>query len=206
MAGPYPRYPDGSAGPQPSQSRYNEPYPSQPFAAQQQSAEEYPRRRRWRLLAVSLLVVAVLAGTGVAIVYAVRADTARSDVAAGFTPPAAEAAIQNFLDALSEGDTDTIARNTLCGMYDAVKDLRSDKALARLASKAFRDQFSRVEVTSIDKIVLLSSNQAQVLFTMRVNPANRASQKAEEQATAALLYQDNRLLVCQYLLRSGGQF
>ncbi len=76
--------------------------------------------------------------------------------------------------ALSNGDTETIARNNLCGMYDAVKDRRGDHALARLASDAFRRQFTRAEVTSIDKIVLSSSYQAQVLFTMRVAPASGA--------------------------------
>ena len=53
-------------------------------------------------------------------------------------------------------------------MFDAIKDRKSDLALARLASDAFRKQFTRAEVTSIDKIVLSSSYQAQVLFTMKV--------------------------------------
>jgi probable HAF family extracellular repeat protein len=66
----------------------------------------------------------------------------------------AKTAIQNYLTALSDGDTETIARNTLCGMYDGIKDRRSDMALARLASDAFRKQFARADVTSIDKIVL----------------------------------------------------
>ena len=57
-------------------------------------------------------------------------------------------------------------------MFDAIKDRKSDMALARLASDAFRKQFAQAEVTSIDKIVLSSAYQAQVLFTMKV-PAGR---------------------------------
>ncbi len=63
---------------------------------------------------------------------------------------------------------------TLCGMFDAIKDRKSDLALARLASDAFRKQFSRAEVISIDEIVLSSSYQAQVLFTMRVAPGSNS--------------------------------
>ena len=118
----------------------------------------------------------------------------------------AKTAIQNYLDALGRGDTETVARNTLCGFYDAVKDKRSDQALSRLSSETFRKQFSQADVTSIDKMVFMSPNQAQVLFSMQVVPVARGSQKHQEQAIAQLLAQDDKVLVCQYLLRSAGQY
>src|SRR3977135_4577213 len=101
------------------------------------------------------------------------------------------AAIQEYLCALSQGDDQPVARHTLCGLFDAVKEHRSDLALAGLSSDAFRKQYSRAEVTSIDKMVLWSPNQAQVLFTMRVAPAigsmRNQPPKNEEQAVAQLL-------------------
>ena len=60
-------------------------------------------------------------------------------------------------------------------------------------------------VCSLTSIVLLQQ-QANVLFTMEVVPVARGARNTEEQATAQLLYQDNRVLVCQYLLRSAGQY
>ena len=33
-----------------------------------------------------------------------------------------------------KGDTEAVARNNTCGMFDAIKERRSDLALARLAS------------------------------------------------------------------------
>jgi hypothetical protein len=165
----------------------------------------YPSRRRWRLIAVILLVVAVLAGTTASIVYAVNANSGRS-TGGQLTVASVKSAIQNYLDALENSDTETIARNTLCGFYDQVRDKRSDQALARLSSETFRKQFSQAQVTSIDKMVFMSSNQAQVLFSMQVVPAIRGSQKHQEQAIAQVLSQDNRVLVCQYLLRSAGQY
>ena len=104
-----------------------------------------------------------------AIVYGVRTNGANTG--ATFSEGAAKTAIQGYLDALDHRDTDEIIRNALCGMYDGVRDKRSDQALAKLSSDAFRKQFSEVEVTSIDKIVYLSQYQAQALFTMRVSPA-----------------------------------
>ena len=62
-------------------------------------------------------------------------------------------------------------------MYDAVRDRRSDQALAKLSSDAFRKQFSEAQVTSIDKIVYWSHYQAQVLFTMRVEPATGGAKR-----------------------------
>jgi hypothetical protein len=165
----------------------------------------YPSRRRWRLIAVILLVLAIVAGTTTAIVSAVNSGSGNPD-GGQLTEAAAKTAIQNYLDALEKGDNETVARNTLCGFFDAVKDKRSDQALARLSSETFRKQFSKADVTSIDKMVIMSPNQAQVLFSMQVVPVTRGSQKHQEQAIAQVLSQDNRLLVCQYLLRSAGQY
>jgi hypothetical protein len=165
----------------------------------------YPTRRRWRLVAVILVVVAVLAATTAAIVYAVNAGPANPG-GGKLTEAGAKTAIQNYLDALENSDTETVARNTLCGFYDDVKDKRSDQALARLSSETFRKQFSQAQVTSIDKMVLMSPNQAQVLFSMQVVPVTRGSQKHQEQAIAQVLAQDDHLLVCQYLLRSAGTY
>jgi len=228
MAGPYPQYSDPTSSPQ----TYTEPYPSQPFAAQptppgqpyppsqgpyQPAAAtvypgmlpppiRYPKRRRWWLLGALALVIAVVAATTVAIIYAARGGSPEAEGGA-LTPGSAKVAIQNYLDALSKGDYETVARNTLCGMYDAVKDRRSDQALARLSSDAFRKEFAKAEVTTIDKMVFWSPNQAQVLFTMRAVPAGRSSgARDEEQAIAQLLSQDNRVLVCSYLLRTAAQY
>ena len=208
MAGPYPQYSDAAL----SQPNYTEPYPSHPtpgaasgYPGSLPPPVPYPSRRRWRLIAVILTVLAVAAGTTTAIVYAVNSGS--GDPGGGqLTEAAAKTAIQNYLDALRKGDNETVARNTLCGFYDAVKDKRSDQALARLSSETFRKQFSQADVTSIDKMVFMSPNQAQVLFSMQVVPVARGSQKHQEQAIAQVLSQDNRLLVCQYLLRSAGQY
>ena len=206
MAGPYPQYSDAAL----SQPNYTEPYPSHPVPAAASvypgmlpPPVPYPARRRWRLIVVILLVCAVVAGTTTAIVYAVDSGNAAGGQ---LSEAAAKTAIQNYLDALSKGDTETVARNTLCGFYDAVKDKRSDQALARLSSETFRKQFSQANVTAIDKMVFMSPNQAQVLFTMQVVPVARGSQRHQEQAIAQVLSQDDRLLVCQYLLRSAGQY
>ncbi len=226
MAGPYPQYSDPTSSP-PS---YGEPYPSHPFPAQpmppgqpypsseqeyQQAAAsvypgmlpppvQYPKRRRWWLPGALVLLIAVVVAATAAIIYAVRGS---SSAAGGeLTPGSAKVAIQNYLNALATGDYDTVARNTLCGMYDAVRDRKADQALARLSSDAFRKQFSAANVTTIDKVVFWSPNQAQVLFSMRVVPAGRSTGGDEEQAIAQLLSQDNRLLVCSYLLRTAAQY
>jgi hypothetical protein len=208
MAGPHPQSSDAAL----SQPNYTEPYPSHPIPAAASvypgmlpPPVPYPSRRRWRLVTVILLVVAIVAGTATAIVYAVNANPA-SQTGGQITEATAKTAIQNYLDALGRGDTETVARNTLCGFYDAVKDKRSDQALSRLSSETFRKQFSQADVTSIDKMVFMSPNQAQVLFSMQVVPVARGSQKHQEQAIAQLLAQDDKVLVCQYLLRSAGQY
>ncbi|MCH9721153.1 MAG: hypothetical protein K0U67_03755 [Actinomycetia bacterium] len=210
MAGPYPPYqPGGAEGP---------PFPGQPIYPAQTfpypggypgplpppvNYPEPPRRGRallWGLLGLVLVVALV---TAALIFGGSRAGTGPG----AFTDAAARTAIQNYLTALSDRDTETVAQNNLCGMFDAIADSKSDLALARLASDAFRSQFSRAEVVSIDKIVLSSAYQAQVLFTMKVAPASLSrNDREEEQGVAQLLRQDNRLLVCSYLLRTTAQY
>ena len=225
MADPFPPPQQvGAEGqPFPGPQAYSEPYPDDRFgpAAAPPPGVPYPgaypgmlpppvgypqpKPRRRKVLLLSLLALAVV-GALVAAMLLLR--TTRPATGAGvFTDAATKSAIQGYLSALSDGDTEIVARNNLCGMYDAVKDRRGDQALARLASDAFRRQFTRAEVTSIDKIVLSSSYQAQVLFTMRVAPASGArSSRGEEQGVAQLLRQDNQLLVCSYLLRTAAQY
>jgi hypothetical protein len=147
------------------------------------------------------LVLAVVAGLVTAIVLAARDDNASTHN--GFTDASAKAAIQEYLDALSKGDDETVARHTLCGLFDSVKEHRSDLALAALSSDAFRKQYSRAEVTSIDKMVIWSPNQAQVLFTMQVKPTGRTQSDTERQAVAQILVEGKEILVCSYLPRTG---
>ena len=225
MADPFPPPQQvGAEGqPFPGPQAYSEPYPDDRFdpAAAPPPGVPYPgtypgmlpppvgspqpKPRRRKVLWLSLLALAVV-GALVAAMLVLR--TTRPATGAGvFTEASTKSAIQGYLSALSDGDTEIVARNNLCGMYDAVKDRRGDQALARLGSDAFRRQFTRAEVTSIDKIVLSSSYQAQVLFTMRVAPASGArNSRDEQQGVAQLLRQDNQLLVCSYLLRTAAQY
>lgn len=218
MAGPNPpHHQSGGMGQPFDRQNYAEPYPEDGFA-RRAAPVSYPPAypgmlpppvpygppKRRRTLWLSLLVL-MLVGAIVAAVVIIRAD--RPNPAGAFTAGASQTVIQNYLTALSKGDTDTIARNSLCGLYDGIRDRRSDQALARLSSDAFRRQFSSVEVTSIDKIVLSSSYQAQVLFTMKVTPASGIrSARSQEQGVAQLLRQNNDLLVCSYLLRTAAQY
>jgi hypothetical protein len=148
----------------------------------------------------------VVAAAAAAIVYAVNVGPKSSNTTGRVSESSAKTAIQDYLDALLDGDTETVARNAGCGLYDAVNEKRSEQAVARLTSQSFRKQFSKAEVSRIDKMVFLSENQTQVLFTMRVVPVIRAVRERDEQATATLLSADGRLYVCQYLLRSGSQY
>jgi hypothetical protein len=66
-------------------------------------------------------------------------------------------------------------------------------------------------VTSIDKIVMWSPHQAQVLFTMRVEPSGTSRRgepraEGEQQGVAQLLAQGDEVLVCSYLPRTAGQY
>lgn len=224
MAGPYPpQQPAGAEGqPFPGSPGYPEMPQSSPYPAAYPAAypatypapypgplpppvgyPQPPRRSRavlWTVLGMGLVAALIAA--------ALVANGGRtSGGSGGFTDAAAKSTIQNYLTALSDSDTETVARNNLCGMFDAVRDRKSDLALARLASDAFRKQFAQAEVVSIDKIVPSSSYQAQVLFTMKVEPAT-TSRKArdQEQGVAQLVRQDGNLLVCSYLLRTAAQY
>jgi len=188
--------------PQPYQANVPSPYPSM-----LPPPVPYPKRRWWPI-AAGVLAVAVVAALVTAIVLASRNDASGNTA---LTQASAKAAIQEYLDALSKGDDQTVARHTLCGLFDAVKEHRSDLALASLSSDAFRKQYSHVEVTSIDKMVNWSPNQAQVLFTMQVTLASGSTRDQptkdnEEQAVAQLLAEDNQILVCSYLPRTAGQY
>lgn len=145
--------------------------PSGNYAGPPPGPAPYPPPRSKRRLIVGVaLAIALVAVMTVAIVYGVRTNGANTGTT--FSEGAAKTAIQGYLDALEHRDINEIARNALCGLYDAVQDKRSDQALAKLSSDAFRKQFSEVEITSIDKIVYLSQYQAQALFTMRVSPVS----------------------------------
>jgi hypothetical protein len=224
MPGPYsPDHGIGTGGPP-----FTEPHPSQPIPAQpayaglpaDAAAEAappsaaypgllpppvaYPKRRRKQLVLAALAALALIAAMTAAIVFGVRSGG--TGAGGAFSDTTAKTAIQGYLDALEHRDTDTIARNTLCGIYDAVRDRRSDQALAKLSSDAFRKQFSEARVTSIDKIVYWSNYQAQVLFSMRVVPATGGGPRDHVQGIAQLLSQDKRVLVCSYVLRTAGSY
>ena len=225
MAGPHPSNPTvGANGPPPHGEGGHQPpaveYPRErtatepPFPATPASypgplpprppQASYPKPRRRRLIIGILVAVAVVAAITAAIVYGVRTNGANTGSA--FSEGSAKTAIQGYLDALAHRDVETIARNALCGLYDGVHDRRSDQALAKLSSDAFRKQFSEVDVTSIDKIVYLSQYQAQVVFSMRVSPASGGPMRGDLQGVAQLLFQRNQILVCSYVLRTAGSY
>ncbi|MEU0495742.1 hypothetical protein [Mycobacterium sp. NPDC006124] len=165
---------------------------------------DYPSpRRRGRLVLVGLVVLALVAAIVVAAVLFLGRSGGET---ATVTNASATTAIQGYLDALTNGDDETVARNNSCGFFDAVTDRRSDMTLANLTSDAFRRQYSQVKVASIDKIVTWSPTQSQVLFTMRATPAGRGQGEVERQGIAQLLIQDRDILVCSYLPRNAGQF
>ena len=147
---------------------------------------------------IAILIVAVITAVVAALVLVLGEETTET----GVTPERAQTAIQDYMDALSNGDTETVARNASCGLFDEIKDRKADMSLAKLASDAFRRQYKTAEITSIDKLVTWSPNQAQVLFTMQVQPA-RAQGQAERQAVAQILSLDDQVLVCSYLPRTG---
>ena len=130
--GPYPTGPTGYPGPLPPPVHYGTP-------------PAPPSRKRpllWVLLGLGLIAALVAAAV-------LTGGRGRGPGAAGFSETSSKAAIQTYLNALSDGDQEVIARNSLCGMFDAIRDRKSDMALARLASDAFRKQFSKADVTSI---------------------------------------------------------
>jgi hypothetical protein len=169
----------------------------------------YPKSRRNKPLLVAGLAVAAIVAVVVAVVLLGRADDSRGG--AVLSTATVQDAVQGYLDALSDGDLEAISRNALCGLYEGVKDRRSDDALARLSSDAFQKQFSSAQVTGIDTMVFASPNSAQVLFSMQVVPAagNRggsASQDDVRQGVAQVLAFGDEVLVCSYVLRPAGTF
>ncbi|TAM72544.1 hypothetical protein [Mycobacterium sp.] len=177
--------------------------PSANYAGPPPAPYPPPRSKRRLIVGVALAIVLVAVMT-VAIVYGVRTNGANTGTT--FSEGAAKTAIQGYLDALEHRDINEIARNALCGLYDAVQDKRADQALAKLSSDAFRKQFSEVELTSIDKIVYLSQYQAQALFTMRVSPVSGGPMRGQLQGIAQLLFQRGQIMVCSYVLRTGGSY
>lgn len=214
MSGPYP--PDrrlGAHGPPFTDTHPSEPLPAPPpafgpvalpavYPGPVPPPLPYPKPRRRRFIIGALLALVLTAALTAVIL---RGSHGGSTTLSGpFSDAIATTAIQGYLDALEHRDTETIARNTLCGIYDAVRDRRTDQALAKLSSDAFRKQFSEAKVTTIDKIVYWSDYQAQVLFSMRVQPATGSSTRSEVQGVAQLLSQHNQILVCSYVLHSAG--
>jgi hypothetical protein len=155
------------------------------------------------VIVLGLLVVAVIAAVVAALILAERRP-AGGDSA--LNPESAKVAIQKYVDALAQGDDETIARNASCGLFDAIKDKQADMSLAKLASDVFRRQFDDVQVQHVDKIVALSPNQAQALFTMKARSASGGQSEVDRQAVAQLLVQGNEILVCSYLPRTAGPF
>ncbi|MCV7100490.1 Rv0361 family membrane protein [Mycobacterium palustre] len=215
MAGPHtPDHSVGADGPaphpgsQPVELRVelrNDPAGAAPPNYAGQPPLPYPPRRPKRRLVIGLLVAVVLvAALTVAIVYGVRTNGANTGTS--LSEATVKTAIQDYLDALEHRDVDVIARNALCGLYDGVRDRRSDQALAKMSSDAFRKQFSAVQLTSIDKIVYLSQYQVQALFTMRVTPATGGPAHGDVQGVAQLLFQRGQVTVCSYVLRTGGSY
>ena len=210
MPGPYsPNHRFGIDGPP-----FTDPHPSQPIPGQQAAPPSaaypgplpppvrYPKRRRRRLVLGILLALVLVTG----LVAAILRGSHNGPTTATISDATAKTAIQRYLDALEHRDIDTIARNALCGIYDAVRDRRSDQALAKLSSEAFRKQFTEAQVTSIDKIVYWSDYQAQVLFSMRVQPGTGSAPHEQVQGIAQLLLQHNQLLVCSYVQRTAGSY
>jgi len=147
-----------------------------------------------------VVAIGLVAAMTAAIVYGVRTNGANTG--ATLNEGSAKTAIQGYLNALQQRDIDTIVRNALCGLSDGVKDKRSDQALAKLNSDAFRKQYSQTQVTSIDKIVFWSQYQAQVLFSMQVTPATGGPSHGPIQGIAQLLFQRGQILVCSYVVRT----
>ena len=115
------------------------------------------------------------------------------------TTTSATTAIQGFLEALPRA-TPTRWHETIragCSMRSRTAG-RTDAG--RLTSDAFRAQYARPRYRPIDKIVLWSPLQAQVLFTMRVT-GRRSQGEVERQGVAQLLVEQD-ILVCSHLPRN----
>jgi hypothetical protein len=219
MAGPHPPNPavgaDGQAEPEhqefiATESAFvaNPPAgatrPTLNYPEQPPPAVAYPPRRSKRLLIGLLMLVALVAIMTTAIVYGVRTNGANTG--GTLSEATVKTAIQGYMDALEHRDIEAVSRNALCGIYDGVRDHRSDHALARATSDAFRKQFSQAEVTSIDKIVYMSQYQAQALFTMRTASAPSGMMTGDTQGVASLLFQRGQIYVCSYIPRDAGPY
>jgi len=149
MSGPYPPpYGVGPVGPNVSPESFPQSYPSaQPYPNAGIDATypgalpppvQYPRpnRGKWLIAAAAALVVVVF--VGVIVAAALTGGGEKPSSSGLLTEASARVAIQEYLDALSNGDDETVARNILCGLFDAAKERRSDLALAGLSSDAFR--------------------------------------------------------------------
>lgn len=205
MSGPVP-YPES---PPPQGFSQQNPPPQMPgqitggYPGQLPPPVPYPKSNRRRYLIAGIaavVIVGAVAATAVAL-------TGGDDAPAPMTAQNVQPAIQGFLDALAGGDVETIARHTLCGLYDEVDDRKSDLALAELNADGFAKQYGRVEVASVDKVVPWSTSQAQALFTLRVAEPGTGRGAAEAgtkmQAVAQLLQLDDEVLVCSYVQRTG---
>ncbi|MGB3484195.1 MAG: hypothetical protein WBB07_18520 [Mycobacterium sp.] len=233
MSGPYPPYhgvgapgpdqrPDPRAGqpgyhadfgqawgpyrpPAPADTPFHPGPAAAPYPGPPPPPVPYPGpRRRWTLLVAAVLTVAVVAAVAVAVAVAGREDSRGGAVLNNLT---VQRAIQGYLDALLDGDIQNVSRNSLCGLYDGVRDRRADDALARLSSDAFQKQFSSVHVTEIDTMVFASPSSAQVLFTMEVVPTtgSRTGDDVRQGVAQVLAYGED-VLVCSYVLRTAGAF
>ncbi|GAA1678886.1 hypothetical protein MMUR_30360 [Mycolicibacterium murale] len=188
---PSAQFPTGPVGPPPFPGPVPPPVP-------------YPDKSRWKPIVAAVTAVVVIGAVVAAVTLLGRGDDARGAV---LTTASAQEAIQGYLDALSDSDVEAISRNSLCGLYDGVKDRRADDALARLSSDAFQKQFSSARVTSVDTMVFASPSSAQALFSMQVVPAvgNRGGDDTRQGVAQLLAYGDD-VLVCSYVLRTAGTF
>ena len=119
MAGPYPpEFGAGPAGsqmlpPQFPQHPVPQPYPDNvpsAYPGMLPPPVSYPKKRRWPLIAGAVLVLGVVAALVTAIVLGGR-DTATGP-SGTLTDAAAKSAIQEYLDAMTNGDNETVALAT----------------------------------------------------------------------------------------------
>lgn len=188
----------------PATPRPRRRHPVQPIMPVPTRARAVPAAAIKRRLIVGLvLAVALVAVMTVAIVYGVRTNGANTGA--------------TFSEARQNGDPGLSGRARASRHrrdrpqrpvrpLRRRQDKRSDQALAKLSSDAFRKQFSEVQVTSIDKIVYLSQYQAQALFSMRVSPVSGGPARGQVQGIAQLLFQRGQIMVCSYVLRTGGSY
>lgn len=157
---------------------------------------DYPSRRRWPWVAVAVAGAGLLA-SGVLAGILIGSSGGEEPI----SNDEARAALQNYVDALAQGNLEQISRHTLCGLYDAVKDHALDEQVATINSEAFQEGFSKVDVISVDKMVFASPGAGQALFTVRITPAQQGDER-EDQGVAQILRDGDEVLVCSYLLRN----